>query len=65
MTPAELREICDSLGKRGQTRLAEALGWDASTIRRKLSGKSRISRSDEYAVRYVITTIVDGKINVQ
>jgi hypothetical protein len=57
MTPAELRVACDSLnderGTGGQTTLARLLGWDASTIRRKLAGKSKISRADELAVRHV------------
>jgi DNA-binding transcriptional regulator YdaS (Cro superfamily) len=50
MTPAELRAICDSLNPGGQTRLAELLGWDASTIRRKLSGATKISRADQLAI---------------
>lgn len=54
MTPAELRAICDSLnderGTGGQTRLARLLGWDASTVRRKLTGKTGITRSDELAI---------------
>lgn len=57
MTPAELRAICDSLnderGTGGQTRLAELLDWDSSTIRRKLAGKTRITRTDELAIRNV------------
>ncbi|QEH36479.1 hypothetical protein OJF2_50630 [Aquisphaera giovannonii] len=57
MTPAELRAICDSLngkyGKGGQTRLAERLEWDDSTIRRKLAGKSRITKVDELAIKHV------------
>jgi DNA-binding transcriptional regulator YdaS (Cro superfamily) len=58
MTPAELRSICDSLnGERGiggQTRLAELLGWNGSTIRKKLSGKLRISKSDALAIRAAV-----------
>ena len=58
MTPAELRRICDSLnderGTGGQTKLAELLGWDASTVRRKLRGASRITRSDELAIERAI-----------
>jgi hypothetical protein len=51
MTPAELRAICDSLndehGTGGQTRLALLIGRGSSTIRRKLAGKSRNTRSDQ------------------
>jgi hypothetical protein len=55
MTPTQLRRICNSLndhrGTGGQTRLAKLLKWDASTVRRKLSGKSPITTSDELAIR--------------
>jgi hypothetical protein len=54
MIPAELRAICDSLnderGTDGQSRLARLLGWDYSTLWRKLNGKSRISHADELAI---------------
>ena len=54
MTPTQLRRICDSLnddrGTGGQTRLAERLGWNPSTVRRKLSGASEITRADELAI---------------
>jgi DNA-binding transcriptional regulator YdaS (Cro superfamily) len=54
MTPDELRAICDSLnderGTGGQTRLAGLLRWDPSTVRRKLSGRSKITHSDELAI---------------
>ncbi|WP_020476282.1 hypothetical protein [Zavarzinella formosa] len=57
MTPAELRRICDSLNDEretgGQSELARQLGWDSSTIRRKLAGKSIITRSDALAIRAV------------
>lgn len=50
MTPAArrkwLRKITDSLNPSGQTRLAEAMGRDASTIRKKLSGDLPISEDD-------------------
>lgn len=55
MTPAELRRICDSLNDErdtgGQTRLAELVGWDASTVRRKLAGKTKITKADALAIR--------------
>ena len=58
MTPTELRAICDSLnderGTGGQTKLARLLEWDASTIRRKLSGTTKITRSDELAIERAI-----------
>ncbi len=54
MTSEELRSICDSLnderGTGGQTKLARLLEWDASTVRRKLAGKTKITRSDELAI---------------
>jgi hypothetical protein len=57
MTPEELRAICDSLnderGTGGQTMLARLLGWDASTIRRELSGHTKITKADELAIRHV------------
>jgi hypothetical protein len=59
MTPTSLRRICDSLndarGIGGQTKLARLLGCDPSTIRRKLSGKSKITHSDELAIRAIVT----------
>ena len=58
MTPEELRAICDKLnderGTGGQTRLAGLLHWDGSTVRRKLSGKSKITRADELAIEKVL-----------
>jgi hypothetical protein len=58
MTPEELRAICDSLnddrGTGGQTKLARLLDWDASTIRRKLSGDTKITRADELAIRHAV-----------
>ncbi len=58
MTTDELRAICDSLnderGTGGQTKLAGLLRWDGSTIRRKLAGKSKITRSDELAIRRAV-----------
>jgi DNA-binding transcriptional regulator YdaS (Cro superfamily) len=54
MTPDELRAICDSLnderGTGGQTKLAGLLCRDSSTIRRKLAGKTKITKSDELAI---------------
>ncbi|WP_169980479.1 helix-turn-helix domain-containing protein [Tautonia rosea] len=50
MNPAELRAICDSLnderGTGGQSRLARLLGWNFSTVWRKLNGKSLSTESD-------------------
>jgi hypothetical protein len=58
MTPEELRAICDSLnderGTGGQTKLACLLCWDGSTVRRKLAGKSKITHSDELAIRSAV-----------
>jgi DNA-binding transcriptional regulator YdaS (Cro superfamily) len=59
--PTALRRICDSLnnerGTGGQTKLARLLGWHPSTIRRKLSGKSKITKADELAIRSVIADL--------
>ena len=54
MTPADLMAICNSLnderGTGGQTKLARLLGWNYSTLWRKLTGKSRITQADELAI---------------
>lgn len=53
--PPELHKISDSLyderGTGGQTELARRLGWDASTVRRKLAVKSKITKADALAIR--------------
>ncbi len=58
MTPEELRAVCDSLndkrGTGGQTKLAGLLRWDGSTTRRKLAGRSKITHSDELAIRKAV-----------
>ena len=58
MTPADLRAICDSLndehGTGGQTRLARLLGWNHSTVWRKLNGRSWITESDALAIQKAI-----------
>jgi hypothetical protein len=55
LTPADVRAICDSLnderGTGGQSKLARLLGWNYSTLWRKLNGKSPITQSYELAVR--------------
>jgi hypothetical protein len=62
LSSSDLRALCDSLnderGTGGQTRLAGMLKWDASTIRRKLSGKSRITYADELAIRAVLADTI-------
>ena len=62
LSSSDLRALCDSLnderGTGGQTRLAGMLKWDASTIRRKLSGKSRITYADELAIRAALADTV-------
>lgn len=64
MTPAELRAICDSLNDErsvgGQTRLAELLGWDDSTVRRKLAGKSRITQVDQLAIERALQKLEEN-----
>jgi hypothetical protein len=53
MTPKELRDMCVSIyGDRGwQTRLAEELGVDGSTVRRWVSGSVPIPGPVSAAVR--------------
>jgi len=58
MTPAALRHICDSLNPGGQTKLAHLLGWDPSTVRRKLAGKSKITKSDELAIKSILVEFI-------
>ncbi len=47
MTPAELRTICEELGKE---RLANLLKWTVRTMDRKLSGQHKITKANEVAV---------------
>lgn len=58
MTPADLRAICASLNnERGtgrQTKLARLLGWNYSTLWRKITGKPKIKESDGLAIRSVV-----------
>jgi hypothetical protein len=65
MTPADLRAICGSLdderGTGGQLKLARLLGWNYSTLWRKLNGKSRITQSDELAIRQSLVLESRGK----
>jgi len=65
MPPDELRANCDSLvverGTGGQSRLARLLGWNYSTLWRKLNGRSQITESDALAIqRAVEMTDVDS-----
>jgi DNA-binding transcriptional regulator YdaS (Cro superfamily) len=61
MTPADLRAICASLnderGTGGQSKLAHLVGWHYSTLWRKLNGRSKISYSDELAIRQASTSL--------
>ena len=58
MTPPDLHAICDSLnderGTGGLTKLARRLGWHYSTLWRKLNSLSKITHSDELAIRQAI-----------
>jgi len=58
MTTDDLRAVCNSLnderGTGGQSMLARLLYWDSSTIRRKLAGKSKITHSDELAIKNAV-----------
>ena len=59
MTPADVRAICnspdDEHGTRGQSKLPCLLGWNYSTLWRKLNGKSRIIHSDEFAIKQALS----------
>ena len=61
MTSADLRAITISLnderGTGGQSKLARLLGWDNSTVWRKLTGKSAITESDGLAIRQALGTL--------
>ena len=64
MTPADLQAICDGLnnerGTGGQSKLARLLGWNYSTLWRKLSGKSPITESDALAIQKAVE-IAEGQ----
>jgi len=61
LTPADLRATCDSLnderGTGGQSKLARSLEWNYSTLWRKLKGLSKITRSNELAIREAVTSL--------
>ncbi len=61
LTPPDLRAICYSLNdehsRRGHNRLARLLGWHYSTLWRKLNGLSRITHSDELAIRQAVASL--------
>jgi hypothetical protein len=48
MTPAGMLAMCETLndegGKGGQSKLACLLGWNHSTLWRKLNGKSQVTQ---------------------
>jgi hypothetical protein len=58
MTPADLRAVCGSLnderGTGGQSKLARLLGWNHSTIWRKLNSQSNITTSDDLVIKKVL-----------
>ncbi len=55
LTPDDLRVICDSLNDErvngGPAKLAQMLGWNHSTVWRKLHGKSPITKFDKLAIQ--------------
>ena len=61
MTPADLRAIIISLdderGMGGQNKLARLLSWHYSTLWRKRNGLSKITRSDELAIRQAVISL--------
>ena len=63
MTPLELRDACIKLyGEWGwQTRLAEALGVDGSTVRRWVSGAVPIPNPAAAAVNCFLSRLDCGK----
>ena len=64
VTPTDLWAICNSLnderGTGGQSKLARLLGWDYSTLWRKLNGKSPITESDALAIQKAME-IAEGR----
>jgi Bacterial regulatory protein, Fis family len=66
MTPIDLRTICDSLNDEhrtgGQSMLARLLGWNYSTLWRKLNGKSRITQRDELAIWQALAGMEVGRL---
>lgn len=54
MTPAELRAICDSLNPGGQTKLAGMIGMHPTLLRKKLAGKVKIRKVDEFAIEEAV-----------
>jgi hypothetical protein len=65
MTLADLPAICDSFndehGTGGQSKLARLLGWDYSTLWRKLNGKSPITQSDGLAIIGALGRLPSGR----
>ena len=65
MSSAELRSFSNSLnderGTGGQSKLARILGWDHSTVWRKLNGKSRITQADQLAITQALAAL-EGKM---
>jgi hypothetical protein len=61
ITQDDLRAICDSLNDErvngGPAKLARMVGWNHSTVWRKLHGKSPITKSDELAIRQAVTSL--------
>jgi hypothetical protein len=53
MTPAELRALCDEVGRH----LKDGLGWTERTIGRKLAGHHRITKADAVAIGAVVATV--------
>jgi DNA-binding transcriptional regulator YdaS (Cro superfamily) len=58
MTPGDLRGITISLndehGTAGQSTLARMLGWNYTTLWRKLNGRSQIAGSDALAIQRAV-----------
>ncbi len=50
MNKKDLQKICEKLGWGGQAWLAKNLGWEPSTVSRKVSGFSKITKSDSLAI---------------
>lgn len=46
-----IARLNDEHGRGGKTRVAELLEWDYTTLWRKLSGRTRLKRADERAIR--------------
>lgn len=55
MKAKDLQKICEKIGRGGQAKLAEWLGWEPSTVSRKVAGTSEITKSDALAIENAVS----------